>query len=96
VSGIVGLFHRGGRPVDRTLVETLTRFLAFRGPDGCDTWWNGPVGFGHTLLRTTRDGPIEIQPAALEGRYWITADVRLDRRIELAAKLRTAGRPTVP
>jgi asparagine synthase (glutamine-hydrolysing) len=94
MSGIVGLFHRGGAPVDGGLVQALARFLGFRGPDGCDAWWDGSVGFGHAMFRTTRDCSNEIQPRALEGRYWITADARLDRRVELTMELRDAGRPT--
>jgi asparagine synthase (glutamine-hydrolysing) len=93
MSGIVGLFHRGGAPVDGGLVQAMTRFLGFRGPDGFDTWWDGPVGFGHAMLRTTHDCPSESQPRALESRYWTTADARLDRRVELTTELRDKGRP---
>jgi asparagine synthase (glutamine-hydrolysing) len=93
MSGIVGVFHRGGAPVDGGLVQALARILGFRGPDGCDAWWDGPVGFGHAMLRTTHDCPSEIQPRALEDRYWITADESLVRRVELMTELRDAGCP---
>ncbi|HYL45400.1 MAG TPA: asparagine synthase-related protein [Candidatus Limnocylindrales bacterium] len=92
MSGIVGIFNREGSAVDRALLQALTRFLSFRGPDSCDSWWDGPVGLGHTLLRTTRDCPAERQPAALDGRFSITADARLDSRLELMRELALSGR----
>lgn len=91
MSGIVGILNRDGAPVDRALLQALTRFLAFRGPDGCDSWWDGPAGLGHTLLRTTRECPAERQPAALNGRFSITADARLDSRLELMRELALSG-----
>jgi asparagine synthase (glutamine-hydrolysing) len=89
MSGIVGIFHRDGRPVDRELLEAVTEFLSYRGPDGADTWTSGSVGLGHTLLRTTPSvtREMERQPFTLDGEKWITADARLDRRGELQRKL---------
>ncbi len=55
-------------------------------------WVDGPIGFGHGMLRTTREARDEKQPANLEGRFWITADVRLDGRAELLAELERSGR----
>jgi asparagine synthase (glutamine-hydrolysing) len=48
---------------------------------------NSNVGFGHTLLRTTREAERESQPCTLDGDVWITADARVDRREELKAEL---------
>ena len=45
------------------------------------------IGLGHTLLRVKGESFEESQPATLDGRYWITADVRLDGRTELLRKL---------
>jgi len=92
MSGIVGMFERASAPVDRALLQALTRFLSTRGPDARETWSNGSVGFGHTLLRTTHESLSERQPASLDGRFWITADARLDARAELEKKLESAGR----
>jgi asparagine synthase (glutamine-hydrolysing) len=83
----VGTFERKGTRLERGLVHALTQFLAFRGPDGREVWADGPVGFGHTMLRTTRESLIERQPSNLEGKFWITADVRLDCRDELQKEL---------
>ncbi len=87
MSGIVGMYDRSGAPVDRALLQALAHFLSYRGPDARQTWSDGPVGLGHTMLRTTRESQIERQPACLDGRFWITADARIDCREELKGKL---------
>ena len=87
MSGIVGIFHRDAAPIDRVLLQSLVNFLVYRGPDGSEYWADTSIGLGHTLLRTTRESDSERQPAGLAGRYWITADARLDGRTELLDKL---------
>ena len=96
MSGIAGIWNLNGAPVDRGLLEFMTRYLAFRGPDAQESWTAGPVGFGHTLLRTTFESEQEKQPASLNGQIWITADARIDARADLAAKLRDQGEPCRP
>jgi asparagine synthase (glutamine-hydrolysing) len=91
MSGIVGICHLDRAPVDRELLERMTNSLAFRGPDAQEIWIDGPVGFGHTLLRTTDEAEHEHQPLTLDGRVWIVADARVDARGELIAKLKTQG-----
>jgi asparagine synthase (glutamine-hydrolysing) len=92
MSGIVGIYDRGGAPVDRGLLQALAHFLSQRGPDGRDTWSHGAIGLGHTMLRTSRESQIERQPASLDGQLWITADARIDCREELEKKLQQHGR----
>ena len=92
MSGIVGIYHRGGAQAERALLRELVGFLAYRGPDGCTMWLDGPIGLGHTQLRTTREARDEMQPANLDGRFWISADVRLDGRAEVLAELERSGR----
>jgi len=87
VSGIVGMMNLDGSPIDRELLDRMTGFLAFRGPDAQTTWVNGPVGLGHTLLRTTFESEHEHQPHSLDGRVWVTADARIDDRANLIGKL---------
>ena len=87
MSGIVGIYDRSGAPVDEALLQALAHFLSDRGPDWRDTWSSGPIGFVHTMLRTTRESQIERQPASLDGRFFITADARIDCREELRTKL---------
>ena len=68
-------------------LQALTDSLAFRGPDARQIWVDGPVGFGHTLLKTTAESETEHQPFSLDGATWIVADARLDARPDLIAKL---------
>ena len=92
MSGIVGIINLDGAPVDRPLLEELTDFMAFRGPDDRGIWVDGPIGFGHTMLRTTWESENEQQPCSLDGRVWITADARVDGRDDLVRKLAAKGR----
>jgi len=92
----VGIFGRDGAPVDRPLLQSLAHSLSYRGPDACEVWAEGPVGFGHTLLRTTYESLAENQPASLDRQFWITADARIDCRAELETELKTEGRKVKP
>jgi len=48
--GICGAFSFSGAPVDRTLIEAMTRAIRHRGPDGSGSYLSGPVGLGHRRL----------------------------------------------
>ena len=93
MSGIVGIVNLDGSPVDRLLLGRMTDFLAFRGPDARETWSQGPVGLGHTLLRTAYDTRPDCQPFTLDGQVWIIADARVDGRGELRRKLAASWLP---
>jgi asparagine synthase (glutamine-hydrolysing) len=90
LSGFVCILHGDGAPIDRGLLQSLTDLLSFRGPEACGIWSHGPLGMGHTLLRTTQESQSERQPTDLAGRYWIVSDARLDARKELIAELQGA------
>jgi len=96
LSGIVGIFHRDGAPVERALLQSLVDFLSYRGPDSRECWLDGSIGLGHAMLRTTRESLAERQPASLDGRYWIVADARLDDRAQLIVELQRSGRTVSP
>jgi asparagine synthase (glutamine-hydrolysing) len=91
MSGIVGILNLDGAPVDRQLLQRLTDFQSFRGPDTKQIWLNGNVGFGHTLLKTTDESEHEIQPFTLGDGVWIVADARVDAQQELMAELQAKG-----
>jgi len=82
-----------GAPVDRQLLQRLTAFMAFRGPDEQGVWSEGEAGLGHALLRTTFEAELEHQPFRLDHQVWIAGDIRLDGRTELIAALRAEAQP---
>ena len=92
MSGIVGIVNLDGAPADRQCLRQMTEFLTYRGPDAQDIWIDGPVGFGHTMLRTTEESLQERQPRSLDRQVWITADARVDGRADLIDKLALHGR----
>jgi len=96
LSGIIGIYHRNGAPMERALLQSLVDFLSYRGPDIRECWMDGSIGLGHAMLRTTRESLGERQPASLDGRFWITADARLDGRAEFIAELQRSGRLVPP
>ena len=93
LSGFVCILHRDNTPIDQALLQSLTDFLSFRGPDARNIWVDQSVGMGHALLETTRESKNKPQPLGVEERYWIVADARLDAREELIAEVQSAERP---
>ena len=92
MSGVVGIYNINGAPVSPALLHQMTSSLAYRGPDRQQVWVQNSVGFGHTLLATTREAIGECQPLTLDNQVWIVADARLDGRKELLEKLRARVR----
>lgn len=84
--------HGDNAPVEPALLQSLTSFLSFRGPDAQNIWMDRSVGMGHTLLRITHESKNEQQPASLEGCYRIVADARLDAREDLIDELQRGKR----
>ncbi|MBS1790775.1 MAG: asparagine synthetase B [Acidobacteria bacterium] len=91
MSGIVGICHSDGRPVDSQLLQRMTDYLAFCGPDAQNFEVFDNVGFGHALLQTTEESLHERQPFSLDGQVWITADARIDARSDLIPRLHSGG-----
>ena len=60
--GISGLYYRNGRPVSETVLATMTRSIAHRGPDGEGLWHEGSVGLGHRRLAIRDLSPSGAQP----------------------------------
>jgi asparagine synthase (glutamine-hydrolysing) len=90
VSGLAGIYHLDGRPVDRAALCPMLDALAHRGPDGGGQWIDGAVALGHRLLGTTPQSLGEPQPFVDQAaQQCITLDGRVDNREVL---LRALGR----
>jgi len=97
MSGIVGLWHFDGRPVERRRVVRMTETLSHRGPDAQGSWVGESVGLGHRMLETTPEAAAETQPlTGRGGDLAITADARIDNRDDLIGALRLEERFASP
>ena len=97
MSGIAGIYHLDGRPVEDALLRRMTEAIAHRGPDGVTRWRDGAVGLGHCMLHTTAESLTEKQPLGDEtGDLYLTLDGRVDNREELPQTLRAAGYSSAP
>ena len=93
MSAIVGIHSLDGRPVERSDLEAMAN-VAHRGPDDAGLWHDGPVGFGHRMMRTTPESLQERLPLVDgTGDLVITADARIDNRDELISALGISDRP---
>lgn len=91
MSGIAGILNTDGAPVATDLLGRMVEFLRFRGPDAQNLWCGREIGLGFTLLATSGRGESDGQPCSVDRGVWIVADARIDGRIELCEKLRSAG-----
>jgi asparagine synthase (glutamine-hydrolysing) len=94
MSGIMGIFYRDGRLVDREDLRQMSSTLYQRGPDGEGIWCEGSVGFANRMLWTTPESQRETLPSVSEsGKLAITADARIDNREELIHLLKFKSVP---
>jgi len=92
MSGIVGIIHFDGEPVEPRLIEQMTGAIAHRGPDGINHWVKGSVGLGQCMLRTTPESLEEHQPLTNEDQSLVLVmDGRVDNWEELRRELRGRG-----
>ena len=88
MSGIFGIFHRDGRPVEALTLETMRDAMAYWGPDGSSMWREGPAGLGQLMFYNTPEAPNERLPRRInEPDLAFTAEARIDNREELFEKL---------
>ncbi len=88
MSGIFGIYHRDGQPVQREILVSMADILAHRGKDGLGLWSENSVGLGHRMLWSTPESMLEQLPLVEQsGDYVITTDVRLDNREQLLSLL---------
>ncbi|MBA3974974.1 MAG: hypothetical protein C0504_12255 [Candidatus Solibacter sp.] len=92
MSGIAGIIHFDGRPVEPGEIERMTASMTHRGPDGIRHWANGNVALGHCQMCTTPESLDETQPWANEDESLVLVmDGRVDHWEELRAELLGRG-----
>ena len=84
MSGIVGVFHHDGRPVDASEIGILSAASRHRALDGEDVWIHGSFGVAHQHARNTPESLTERQPLVSPAHTVVCIDGRLDNRDELA------------
>ncbi|MDG4598251.1 MAG: asparagine synthase-related protein, partial [Candidatus Contendobacter sp.] len=92
MSGIAGIIHFDGQPVEPGLIEKMTSAMAHRGPDGINHWVKGSVALGQCMLRTTPESLEEHQPLTNEDESLVLVmDGRVDNWEELRRELLGRG-----
>ncbi|MDO9606007.1 asparagine synthase (glutamine-hydrolyzing) [Hydrogenophaga sp.] len=92
MSGIAGIIHFDGRPVEPGQVEAMTAAMHYRGPDGINHWRRGHVALGQCMLRTTPESLEETQPLTNEEQSLVLVmDGRVDNWEELRRELLGKG-----
>ncbi len=92
MSGIAAVYYLDGRAADPGLIDRMLGAAAYRGPDGLNSWIDGPVALGHAMLRTTPEAIGESQPLVDEqAGLALAMDGRVDNRDELKELLERQG-----
>ncbi len=92
MSGIAGIVHFDGAPIEPRLIERMTAAMAHRGADGMRHWIKGPVALGQCMLRTTPESLEETQPLCNEDQSVVLImDGRVDNWEELRLELLGRG-----
>lgn len=92
MSGIAGIIHFDGAPVEPGLVEKMTAAMPYRGPDGIHHWVNGSVAMGQCMLHTTPESLEEKQPLTNDDESIVLVmDGRVDNWEELRKELLGRG-----
>ena len=88
MSAIAGVVGGGGHFSRERLCSEMLQSLSPFGRDGCDVRSLETASFGRNLAKILPEDDWDEQPLiGGGGRYLLTADVRIDNRRELAAKL---------
>ncbi len=81
-----------GQPVSRSELERVANALRAHGPDRSDVSVSGSVGFVHVLMRLTPEDRSDHQPYQGQSGSTITADLRLDNRDDILARIGKSNR----
>lgn len=84
-----GVLNYEGKPADHNLVSQLCIATAQYGPDGGNSYFNGPLGMFYSAFHTTKESRLESQPGISKVGNVLTWDGRLDNRQELIPLLET-------
>jgi asparagine synthase (glutamine-hydrolysing) len=90
MSGIAGIVRFDGQRVERRDLERVANALRAHGPDRSEVLVSGNVGLVHVLMRMTPEDRFDRQPWRGASGAIITADLRLDNRDEVLARLGVA------
>lgn len=89
--GIAGVLNLSDRKVLRSEIETMSRMLRHRGPDGTGIYIDGPVGLGHSRLSII-DLDTGTQPIHNEDKtIWVVFNGEIFNYIELREFLEKKG-----
>ena len=91
MSGIAGLVRFDGRTVARRELERTARALKQYGPDRVEIVTRDNIGLVHSLMRMTPEDLFERQPLQGKSGAFITADLRIDNRADLFARIGVSG-----
>lgn len=89
MSDIFGIFHRDGRPLKHSSLETMRAAIASVGENVCQYWTGVPVGLGEIFPKASLM-PESSNPVSSIGvpcNFAIIAAGRVDNRIELGHQL---------
>ncbi|MEZ6188455.1 MAG: asparagine synthase (glutamine-hydrolyzing) [Planctomycetota bacterium] len=90
--GFVLILERDPRaPVERPLLERMTRALAHRGPDAEAVWTQGPLGIGFRRLAVQDVSPAGMQPKVLPDGRALAFNGEVYNFRTLAQELEAAG-----
>ena len=88
MSGIAGIVYFNSKSPSRELISNIKEKLSVRGPDRQQEWVEDNCALIHTMLWTTPESLTETLPYHDPiSELVITADARIDNRIELANRL---------
>jgi asparagine synthase (glutamine-hydrolysing) len=94
MSGIAGQYRFDQQPIASEQLEQMLDRLAHRGPDERQIWHDQQIGLAHCLLQTTPESQSEHQPlVSPQTGCVITADLRIDNRVQLIERLHLASHP---
>ena len=95
MSGIAGLLRFDRQPASRPELERVANALRAHGPDRSHVVIDGSIGFVHVLMRMTAEDQSDHQPYRGTSGSMITADMRLDNRADMLARIGLAPREAI-